>query len=149
MGDILKPVGELLLQAVPTIVLVVFLYFFLKSMLFDPLAKVLAEREAQTAGARDSAAVSLKRADEKAAAFEASLRDAKGELYKEQEATRREWLDDQSGQLTGARTKAEEMIAKGKSELAADTEAAKSTLAAQSEALADHIAKVLLENRAS
>ena len=148
MGDILNTVGELLLKAVPTIVLFVFLYFFLKSMLFDPLGKVLAERDAKTAGARDSAAESLKRADEKATAFETALRDAKGELYKEQEATRRQWLDDQAGHLKSARTTADEMIAKGKDEIAGDTEAAKSSLAAQSEALADHIAKSLLGNRA-
>ena len=149
MGDIISTVGELLLKAVPTIVLVVFLYFFMKSMLFDPLAKVLAEREAKTAGARDSAAASLKRADEKAAALESSLRDAKGELYKEQEATRRQWLDDQSGQLKDARTKAEAMIGAAKTDIAAQSESAKASLAAQSEALADHIAKSLLENRPS
>jgi F-type H+-transporting ATPase subunit b len=148
MDQILSTVGELLLKAVPTIVLFVFLYFFLKSMLFVPLAKVLAERDAKTAGARDSAAASLKRADEKNAAFENALREAKGDLYKEQEATRRQWLDDQGEQLKASRAKAEEMIAKGKAELAVETESAKTSLQAQSEALADHIAKSLLENRA-
>ena len=148
MGDLLNTVGELLLKAVPTIVLFVFLYFFLKSMFFEPLAKVLAERDAKTAGARDNAAQSLKRADEKMAQFDNALREAKGELYKEQEATRRQWLDDQASQLKASRAEAEEMIAKGKAEIAADTEAAKSSLALQSEALADHIANSLLRNRA-
>ena len=148
MDQILSTVGELLLKAVPTIVLFIFLYFFLKSVLFVPLAKVLAEREAETAGARDSAAASLKRADEKNAAFEAALRDAKGELYKEQESTRRQWLDEQGEQLKESRATAEEMIAKGKADLAVETESAKGSLQAESEALADHIAKTLLENRA-
>ena len=148
MGDILNTVGELLLKAVPTIVLFVFLYFFLKSMLFGPLAKVLAERDAKTAGARDSAAQSLQRADQKMAQFESALREAKGDLYKEQEATRRQWLDDQAGQLKASRVEAEAMIAKGKSEIAADTETAKASLGLQSEALADHIASSLLRNRA-
>ena len=147
MDDILKTVGELLLRAVPTIVLFAFLYFFLKSVIFEPLAKVLAEREAKTAGARDSAADSLKRADEKMASFEAALRTAKGELYKEQEATRRQWIDEQAEQLKASRAKADEMIAKGRVEIAAETEAAKGTLAAQAEAMADHIAKSLLEKR--
>ena len=148
MGDILNTVGVLLLKAVPTVILVAFLYFFLKSMLFDPLGKVLAEREAKTAGARESAAQSLKRADEKMAAFDSALRDAKGELYKEQETTRRSWIDEQAEQLKSSRAQAEDMIAKGKTEIAADAEAAKVSLSAQSEALADHIAKSLLGNRA-
>jgi len=148
MDQILSTVGELLLKAVPTIVLFVFLYFFLKAMLFTPLAKVLAEREAKTAGARDSAAASLKRADEKNAAFESALRDAKGELYKEQEATRKQWMDDQAEQLKASKAKAEQMISEAKDELAVETQSAKASLAAQSEALADHIAKSLLENRA-
>jgi F-type H+-transporting ATPase subunit b len=147
MGDILSTVGELLLKAVPTVILVIFLYFFLKSMLFVPLAKVLAEREAKTAGARQSASDSLKRAEEKTTALDNALRDAKGTLYKEQEATRRQWLDDQAEQLKAARAKADEMIAQAKAELAVQTESAKSSLAAQSEALADRIAKSLLETR--
>lgn len=147
MDDILKTVGELLLRAVPTIILFAFLYFFLKSVIFEPLAKVLAERDAKTAGARDSAADSLKRADEKMATFEAALRTAKGELYKEQEATRRQWIDEQAEQMKASRAKADEMIAKGRAEIAAQTEGAKGTLASQAEAMADYIAKSLLEKR--
>ena len=147
MGEILNTVSELLLKAAPTVILVALLHFFLKSYFFAPLVKVLAEREARTAGARTSAADSLKRADEKIAAFDAAMRDAKGELYKEQEATRRQWLDEQADKLKTARSAAEELIAKGKAEITADTEAAKASLAVQSEALADHIAKSLLEGR--
>jgi F-type H+-transporting ATPase subunit b len=149
MDQILSTLGELLLKAVPTVILFIFLYLFLKSMLFNPLDKVLAERDSKTAGARDSASKSLKRADEKAAALETALRNAKGELYKEQETTRRQWLDDQAEQLKGARSEAEDMIERAKSDLAVETESAKASLASQSEALADHIAKSLLENRAS
>lgn len=147
MGEILNSVGELLLKAVPTIILVTLLYFFLKNMFFSQLVKVLAEREAKTEGARSSAAASLKTADEKMAKFEAAMRDAKGDLYKEQEETRRQWLDEQNDKLKTARSSAEELIAKGRADIAADTEAAKSTLAAQSAELADHIAKSLLESR--
>jgi F-type H+-transporting ATPase subunit b len=148
MDQILSTVGELLLKAVPTIILFVFLYFFLKSMLFTPLAKVLAEREAKTAGAREGAAASLKLADEKNAAFENALREAKGELYKEQEATRKEWIEEQSDHLRIAKAKAEEMIGKALAELALEAGAAKAGLAAQTGELADHIAKSLLEERA-
>jgi F-type H+-transporting ATPase subunit b len=148
MDQILSTVGELLLKAVPTIVLFVFLYFFLKLVLFGPLGKVLAERDAKTAGARDSAARSLKRADDKATALEAALREARNELYKEQEATRREWINSQADQLKSSRAEAEDKVTKAKADLAAQAEVAKGALGAQTTALADQIAKSLLENGA-
>ena len=46
--QILAKVGSLIVQAVPTLFLIVVLHFYLKAMLFKPLAKVLAERDALT-----------------------------------------------------------------------------------------------------
>lgn len=147
MDQILSTVGELLLKAVPTAVIVIFLYFFLKSTLFGPLANVLAEREALTEGAREKASASSKSADEKAAELENALRAAKAELYKDQEGLRRQWLDEQAAQLKAARAKADDMVAAAKTDLAAEAEAAKVALAAESDALADTIAKSLLEKK--
>jgi F-type H+-transporting ATPase subunit b len=44
MEEILSQLGQLLLRAVPTFVLVVVLHFYLKYMFFKPLHKVLHER---------------------------------------------------------------------------------------------------------
>jgi F-type H+-transporting ATPase subunit b len=147
MNQILSTVSELLLKAIPTIVLVVILYFFLRSMLFEPLSKVLAQRNALTGGARGEAEQNLKLAEEKTSLIESKLRDARSAIYKEQEVTRRTWLDEQATHVKTARQKADEMVSSAKADLASETESAKQWLAAESSALADHIVKSLLEKQ--
>src|SRR5258707_13170063 len=47
--------GELFLGAVPTVLILIVLYFILKSLFFKPLLAVMAEREKRTAGAQRAA----------------------------------------------------------------------------------------------
>ncbi len=62
----LHALGGILLRAVPTFLLVILLHFYLKSMFFKPLEKVLSERFQATEGARQAAEKSLAEAAEKA-----------------------------------------------------------------------------------
>jgi len=55
---------------VPTFLLVIFLHFYLKSMFFNPLEKVLKQRYEATEGSRKLAAESLERAAAKTADYE-------------------------------------------------------------------------------
>ena len=138
--QILAKVGSLIVQAVPTLFLIVVLHFYLKAMLFKPLAKVLAERDALTKGAKATAEASLKLADEKATQYEKSIRDARTELYKEQESMRKQWLDDQTTQLSTARTASEARIRIAREEIANDVAEARKGLDAEASELADKIA---------
>ena len=133
-----------MIQAVPTVILVLILHFYLKAMLFKPLAKLLAERDALTKGAREKAEASLKIADEKAAQYEKSLRDARSELYKEQEAARKQWIDDQNAQAAQAKLRGEALLAAAREQILKDTGEARQTLTAQSSELADQIANSIL-----
>ena len=133
-----------MIQAVPTVILVLILHFYLKAMLFKPLAKLLAERDALTKGAREKAEASLKIADEKAAQYEKSLRDARTELYKEQEAARKQWIDDQNAQAAQAKLRGEALLAAAREQILKDTGEARQTLTAQSSELADQIANSIL-----
>ena len=67
MGAILHQLGELLLKAVPTFILVVILNFYLKSVFFKPLENVLKQRYEATGGARKLAQESTERAAKKTA----------------------------------------------------------------------------------
>jgi len=53
--EILRQLGELFLQAVPTVLIILVFYFILRGLFFRPLLKVMAEREARTIGARKAA----------------------------------------------------------------------------------------------
>src|SRR5215475_4677341 len=98
MEQTIQALGGILLKAIPTVVILIFLHFYLKFMLFKPLAKVLKERDALTAGARKAAEQSLAAAERKAQEYEAKFRDARAEVYKQQEETRKVWLQDQAAQ---------------------------------------------------
>src|SRR5437879_11380982 len=63
--EILSQLGELFLQALPTVIIVFLFYLFLRSNFFQPLERVLAERWARTEGARRAAEASQAAAQEK------------------------------------------------------------------------------------
>jgi len=142
--QILAKVGALMLQAVPTLIIVILLHFYLKAMLFKPLAKVLAERDTLTKGAREKAEASFKAAEDKAAQYEKSLRDARNELFKEQEATRKQWLASQAAQVEEARTRADAAVKTAKEEIAKETAAARQSLMAEADQLAERITKSII-----
>ena len=51
MQEIVHQLGELFLQAVPTVLIVFLFYLILRSVFFAPLLRVMAERDARTSGA--------------------------------------------------------------------------------------------------
>jgi F-type H+-transporting ATPase subunit b len=148
MEQTLRSLVEILQKAVPTILLLLLLYFYLKAMLFGPLTKVLKQRDELTKGTRKTAEESLANAERKTAEFEAKLRDARSELYKEQENERRKWLDDQAAQVVQAHERSAEAVRKAREEIAAEAATARETLAASAGSLADEIATSLLARRA-
>jgi F-type H+-transporting ATPase subunit b len=149
MDKIFHQLGELLLTALPTFFLLIFLNYYLKFVFFKPLEKVLKQRYEATEGARKSAEESLRRAAEKTAAYEETLRAARGELYQAQEQAHQELQDRVAAQIAEARAHSEAAIKQAKSELAQEVEAAKAGLAQNSETLADEIAESILRRRAA
>jgi F-type H+-transporting ATPase subunit b len=147
MEQTLQPLVGILQKAVPTIFLLLFLYFYLKSMLFGPLAKVQKQRDALTKGARKTAEESLASAERKTAEFENKLRDARSEVYREQEEMRKKWLADQTAQVEQAREKAVAAARAAKEQIAREAVDAKATLSTTSNQLADQIASSILNRR--
>jgi F-type H+-transporting ATPase subunit b len=149
MEATLNALGGILLNAIPTFLLIILLHFYLKAVFFKPLAKVLHEREEATAGARRRAEDSLAKAEEKARQYEELLRQARNEIYKEQEETRKKWQAEQAAQIAEATRRAKEMVASAKEQIAAETAAARLALEAESRTLAAQIAGKVLQGRAA
>src|SRR5216683_925671 len=120
MDETLRQLGGILLRAVPTFILVVLLHFYLKFIFFKPLQRVLRQRYEATEGARKIAEASLAKAAEKAADYEAALRSARAETYKELEQLRRQLQDDRAVAIREARTRAEAAVSLAKATLAAE-----------------------------
>ena len=149
MDVILRDLGGILLRAVPTFFLVIFLHFYLKSVFFGPMQQVLKKRYEATEGARKLADQSLARAAEKTAEFEAALRAAKAEVYHAQDQLHKQLQEQQATELQAARKQAEALVAQARADLAKDAEAAKAGLGRESELLANQIADSILRRSAA
>ncbi|MGA3185915.1 MAG: ATP synthase F0 subunit B [Bryobacteraceae bacterium] len=149
MEQTLQALSGILLKAIPTVILLVILHFYLKAMLFKPLQKTLKQREELTAGARQAANESLAAAERKAQDYEAKFRDARAEVYRGQEETRRVWIEDQAKQVAAAQTRSAETLTAARKQLADETVTAKQSLVETSAALADRIASTVLARRQS
>ncbi len=148
MEQTLHALAGILLKSVPTVVLLLFLYFYLKMMLFGPLARLLKQRDELTAGTRHAAQKSLKDAERRVQEYEAKMREARAEVYREQEETRRQWLTDQAGQVASARERTAQTIHAAKEQMAAEILAARQSLSEAAGSLADQIATAVLARRA-
>ena len=145
----LHALGGILLRAVPTFLLVILLHFYLKSIFFKPLEKVLHQRYEATEGARKFAEQSLEQAAAKTASYEIQLRAAKAEMYQAQEQLHKQLQEREAAAVAEARQHADAAIKLAKTQLAADVEAAKTRLASDSESLANQIAETILRRNAA
>lgn len=148
MEQTLQALQGILLKSIPTICLLIFLYFYLKLMLFGPLQQVLKKRDELTVGTRQAADQSLKEAERKVQEYEARIREARAEVYREQEELRRGWLADQTAQIAQARETSAARVAKAYEEMKAETAVARQGLTESSSALADEIANAVLTRSA-
>ena len=148
MDATLHALGGILLKAVPTFLLVVFLNFYLKSMFFKPLERILHQRYEATEGARQLAEKALQKAAARTAEYEAAMRAARAEVYQAQEQLHKQLEEREAADLNAARARAEELIRQSKAQLDADIEAARAGLARQGETLANQIAESLLRSAA-
>ena len=143
--EIIHQLGELLLEALPTIVIVLLFYFFLRWAFFQPIQKTMAERNARIEGARAEAAAVEASAKQELDSYNDALRKARAEIYAEQEMARQAALDDRAKLLKAARARAQEEVEAAKKRMAADLAAARTELERQTPALARQIASRILE----
>lgn len=148
MEATLQALGGLLLKAVPTLLLLVLVHFYLKWMFFRPMGDVLARRRASTEGLRQASEATLKKASELAASVESQLHQAREQIYQEQDEARRRWTGEQAARMEEARRQARELIHNSKLQLEAETAAVKRDLGATTDALAEQIAQALLKKKA-
>jgi F-type H+-transporting ATPase subunit b len=134
-------------KAVPTVLILILLFWYFRAMLFNPLGRILKEREELTEGARRAAEKSLKLAEAKQEEFERRFAEARAEVYKFQEETRRKWLEEQASQVADSKQRSEAVVRKAKEEIAAEAAAARGSLTESSAGLAQEIVSMILDRR--
>jgi F-type H+-transporting ATPase subunit b len=145
----LVALGEILLGAIPTFLLVWVLYLYVARVFFRPLNEMLRKRHDATEGMRAGAEASIAATQRKAAEYEDSLQAARTQLYQQQEQERQKAIDRRAEIVRLARAQAEEMVAKARQEIAREAEDAKKRLAVESEPMAQSITRAILEPASS
>jgi len=149
MDKTLQDLGSILLKAVPTLLLLVVVHFYLKFMFFKPLAAVLAKRREATEGARQAAEAAMAQSNSRAGEIEAALRKAREEIYQDQERHRKQLVEQQNQAIEQARQTSHSLVHEARQQVAGETEASKAELATYAETLAEQIAARLLPRRAA
>ena len=145
MQAIVHQLGELFLQAVPTVLIILLFYSILRAIFFKPLLTVMAERDARTVGAQKAAEAAQAAAAEKIKQHQDALRQARGQVYAEQEAARKKLLDERAAQIKDARTKAAAEVSAAKARVASELAAARGELEASVAELSAEIARRILQ----
>ena len=145
MDQIGHQLVELFWGALPTAIIVFLFILFMRWSFWTPFQRVLEQRDAATAGARKSADETLARAGEKVRQYEETLRQVRADIYREQDAARRQALDERARTLTEVREKSRQMIQQARDQISAEVAAAKKDLETEAQRLAGEIARSLLE----
>jgi F-type H+-transporting ATPase subunit b len=143
--EILHQLGDLFLQAVPTVIIVFLFYLFMRWAFFTPIQKAMAERSAKIEGAREEAVAVEAAAKKDLENYNEALRKAQGEIYVEQEEARQAVLEERAKNLKAMRTLARKEVDEGKKRIEAELADARKEVERQTPELAAAIAHGILE----
>jgi F-type H+-transporting ATPase subunit b len=149
MEKTLRQLGELLLGAVPTVILLATLYVLYTFLVDRPLRAVLAERRNRTLGAMEKARADIAAAEARTSQYEQSLREARQQIFKNQEARRQQSTQARNQVVADARTRALEQVNQARAALEEDKQQAMSILQSDAARLATEIVRVVLRPMAS
>jgi F-type H+-transporting ATPase subunit b len=149
MDAILRQIGELLVNSIPTIISVLILWTAYTFLVHNKLRQVLGQRHALTEGAIERAQQEIATAEKRTAEYEQRVREARSQIYKTQQAHRQRVMDERNAALADARKNAGEMVKKARTALEKDTVVAKASLEQHANVLADQVIATVLKPAAA
>jgi len=145
MDQTLQQLGELLLGAVPTVILLTLLYALYTVIVHQPLRRVLDERRSKTEGAIEKSKADIAAAEARTSEYEQRLREARAAIFRSQEANRQAVMQVRANAVNEARRKAQGQVQAAKATIESDRAAAEQGLQAEAAALAREIVRRVLE----
>ena len=145
MDETLHQLGELLLGAVPTVILLTLLYALYTTIVHKPLQRVLAERRSKTEGAVEKSRADIAAAEARTAEYEQRLRAARAAIFQAQEARREMVLQARAKALQEARSRTQAQVQAAKRDIENDRAGAEKGLSAEVDALAQEIVRRVLQ----
>lgn len=144
METLLRQLGQLFLDAVPTVIIFVLLHIYLRHTLYHPLKRTLAARRERTEGQFEIARRTIARAEERLSEYEHQLRQARGEMYRIIESRRKAALEERNRLLAAARASADQARQDAEARLAAEMATAKRQLEQSAQEMARVITGAVL-----
>jgi F-type H+-transporting ATPase subunit b len=144
MEQTLRQLGELLLGAIPTGVLLLMLYGMYHVIVHKPLEAVLAKRRELTQGAVEQARADVAAAAARASEYETRLREARLAVFKTLDSRRKQAIEARASAVAQARERSQQQIAAAKAQLDQETATARATLDASSDSIANQIIQTVL-----
>jgi F-type H+-transporting ATPase subunit b len=144
MQEIIQQVGNLLLGAVPTILLFIVLVLAYQFLVQGPLTATLKERRARTEGAVEDAHKAIAQAEARAAEYASKLRQARAEVFKVREQRVKQWNAERDAALDAARKTAGLKVNQARIALEAEAAKARQSLQASAGDLAAQVVRAVL-----
>src|SRR5271170_207830 len=145
MDTTLQQVGQLLLDAIPTVVLLLLLYAIYQNFLRKPMERVLAQRRERTEGAVTKARADVASAESRTQEYEQKLREARLAIFKAQDARRQQAQQLRTQALAEARQRAQEQLREAKLAIDQDMAEARVTLQSETQSVASDIIRTILK----
>ncbi len=149
MDQLLAQLGAVFLGALPSAILLVFLFLYLRVVLFKPLDRILAERHAKMGGRELKASETLKLAEQKLLEYNASMQAARTEIYTGQEQLRRRLEAERDAAIASATEKAKADFVGVKQQLDAEVASARTEVAREADQLAASVTAKLIPGGAA
>jgi F-type H+-transporting ATPase subunit b len=144
MDQTLRQLGELLLGAVPTVILLALLCGLYTFLVHQPLMRVLAQRRERTQGAMEKARADIAAAEARTAEYEQRLREARLKVFTNQEARRQQATQARAEAVAQARTKAQGQVKDARAAIEGDKQEALVKLQGDAGRLASEIVRMVL-----
>ncbi len=144
MQEIFNQLGNLLLGAVPTIVLFIVLVIAYQVLVQGPLTTMLKERRARTEGAVEDAHKAISEAEARAAEYADRLRQARAAAYKAREQRLQQLAAERDTALEAARAAGGNQVRQATAELEAEAAAARETIQSSVAELARRVIRAVL-----
>ena len=148
MDQILNQIGGLVLGAVPTMVLFIFLVVAYGLLVRRPLDGILAERRARTSGAVEKAKGAISEAEARTAEYEDRLRKARAEVFAAREARMKQWAAQREQAISDARAATAQKVLAGKLEIEQGLADARRQIEAGSAELSEQVLRAVLPEAA-
>jgi len=139
-SNIINPDGSLVF----VLLLFLLFVFVMNRLLFRPIGRILDQRQTLTVGAANDARAAARRYEMRLNEYEVTIRQARAESYKRLEAQRAAALEARRLVVEDAKQQTAAEIAQAKAEIQRQAEQARTTLATESQQIAEDILRTIL-----